>query len=341
MNLKELAASLKLSQTTVSRALNGYPEVREETRRRVLAAAKAANYQPNSRARRLATGRAMAVGHVVTLSDQGQMINPVFSDFMAGAGEVYAREGYDLVLSIVPAGEEERAYRQLASNGSVDGVMVQSPRPDDPRIALLQEIGMPFVVHGRTTARDSHSWLDIANTTAFRRATDLLLDLGHRRIALLNGEEKLDFARRRRNGYVAALEARGIAPDPALIAGAEMTEAYGYARARALLDGRSPPTAFLASSVLVAFGVGRAVGERGLALGREVSLVTHDDVLSYLSNDRDGPHFTATRSPIRAAGARCAEMLIGLICNPGTGPVQELWPVDLTVGRTTGPCPDT
>ncbi|MEO1155574.1 MAG: LacI family DNA-binding transcriptional regulator, partial [Pseudomonadota bacterium] len=107
MNLKELAASLNLSQTTVSRALNGYPEVRAETRARVEAAAKAANYQPNSRARRLATGRAMTIGHVIPLSDQHQMVNPIFSDFLAGAGETYAREGYDLLLSIVPAGEVE------------------------------------------------------------------------------------------------------------------------------------------------------------------------------------------------------------------------------------------
>ena len=101
MNLKELASSLGLSQTTVSRALNGYPEVNPETRARVEAAARAANYQPNSRARRLATGRAMTIGHVITHTGETEMVNPIFADFLAGAGEVYAREGYDLLLSIV------------------------------------------------------------------------------------------------------------------------------------------------------------------------------------------------------------------------------------------------
>ena len=88
MNLKELAASLGLSQTTVSRALNGYPEVGEATRNRVLAAAKAADYAPNARARRLATGRTMTIGHVIPLSGKHELVNPIFADFIVGAGEV-------------------------------------------------------------------------------------------------------------------------------------------------------------------------------------------------------------------------------------------------------------
>lgn len=337
MNLKELAESLGLSQTTVSRALNGYPEVREETRARVLAAAKAANYQPNSRARRLATGRAMTIGHVISLSGKTEMVNPIFADFLAGAGEVYAREGYDLLLSIVAAGDEARAYRQMATNGSVDGLMVQSPRVEDPRIRLLQDLGLPFLVHGRTQESDIHSWLDIANAAAFRNATNFLLDLGHRKIALVNGQPTLDFAARRRRGYLDALQARQVPVNPDYQTGDEMTEAYGYRAASAMLDMADPPTAFLVSSVISAIGIRRAAGERGLRLGRDLSLITHDDVLSYMINDADGPNFTATRSSIRAAGQRCAEILIELIRNPGQPPVQELWETELTVGRSTGP----
>jgi LacI family transcriptional regulator len=339
MNLRELAESLGLSQTTVSRALNGYPEVREETRARVLAAANAANYAPNSRARRLATGRAMTIGHVIPLAGRTEMMNPIFSDFLAGAGEVYVREGYDMLLSVVGPGGAEDAYRQMVSNGSVDGVMLQGPQIDDPRVPLLQELGVPFLVHGRTATAEDYSWLDVANTSAFRRATDFLLDFGHRRVALINGQESFDFAARRRAGYEEALEARGIARDPAIMASDVMTEAYGYAAASDMLDGNDPPTAFVVSSVIPAIGVRRAAGERGLRLGRDLALICHDDVLSYLSNDGDGPAFTATRSSIRAAGARCAEILIDLIRNPGQPPVQELWDVELTVGRSTCPAP--
>jgi LacI family transcriptional regulator len=343
MNLKELAASLNLSPTTVSRALNGYPEVGAETRKRVIAAAKAANYAPNSRARRLATGRSMTIGHVIPLAAKTEMVNPIFADFLTGAGEIYAQNGYDMLLSVVTDGRTEEAYRQMVLRGTVDAVLVQGPQVADPRIALLQDLKLPFLVHGRTADPTGYSWLDIANRRAFRRATDLLLDLGHRRIALLNGQAGFDFARRRQAGYEDALDARGIAPDPALIHAGVMTETYGYGRAAALLDGPAPPSAFLVSSIVTAIGVRRAAGERGLRLGRDLSVVCHDDVLSYLSNESaaaNGPGFTATRSSIRAAGRRCAEILLQRIDNPDAPPVQELWEADLTLGQTTGPCPE-
>lgn len=281
----------------------------------------------------------MTIGHVIPLSDQHQMVNPIFSDFLAGAGETYADQGYDLLLSIVPSGEVEAAYHKLASNGSVDGLMIQGPRTEDNRIEMLQSIGLPFIVHGRSADPESYSWLDVENRAAFDMATDLLLDLGHRRIALLNATEDFDFANRRRQGFARALAARGLAPDPTLIFGSEMTEDFGYSRGAALLGAEDPPTAFLTSSILIAYGLRRAVTEAGLQLGRDVSVVTHDDGLSYLKNDGGRPAFTATRSSIHKAGRRCAEILIELINDPGSGPIQELWPVELTLGQSTGPAP--
>lgn len=343
MNLKQLAESLGLSQTTVSRALNGYPEVREATRARVLAAARAANYAPNSRARRLATGRAMTVGHVIPLSGREELVNPIFADFLAGAGDVYARHGYDMLLSMVPSGETEKTYRQMAANGSVDGVMVQAPRLEDERIALLDELGLPYLVHGRTRDHSGYSWLDIANARAFRHATDFLLDLGHRRIALLNGPEALDFADRRRRGYVEALEARGLGADPAVMRADLMTEGFGYAAAAELLASDDPPTAFLTSAIMPAIGVRRAAAERGLWLGRDISVICHDDGLSYVGNDAAGnvrgAPFTALRSSIRDAGRRCAEILVERIRDPSQPHHQELWEATLTLGQSTGPGP--
>lgn len=343
MNLKELSESLGLSQTTVSRALNGYPEVREATRLRVRAAADAANYAPNTGARRLATGRSMAIGHVMPISGRAELVNPIFADFIAGAGEVYAREGYDLLLSMVPVENTEAAYRQMAANASVDAVMVQGPTLDDSRVGLLKDLGLPFLVHGRTSNPDTHSWLDVANVRAFRRATNLLLDLGHRKICLLNGQETMDFALRRRRGFEEAMSARSVPTNPAWMHSEAMTEQYGYRTACELLDSSDAPTAFVVSSIIPAIGVRRAAGERGLRTGRDISIICHDDALSYLDNDGlnapEGPAFTATRSSIRAAGQRCAEILLNLIEDPDQPPIQELWETDLTLGRSTGPAP--
>lgn len=340
MNLKELAQNLGLSQTTVSRALNGYPEVSEATRLRVQKAAAQHNYRPNTRAKSLATGRAMTIGHVIPVSTQHEMVNPVFGDFIAGAGETYLQNGYDMMLSLVDDNDQERAYRELKAKGAVDGIIVHGPRTGDPRISLLNQIGMPFVVHGRASdVNEPYCWLDVNNFRAFRRATEFLLDLGHRRIALVNGLEALDFAHRRRSGYLAALEDRGVAADPALMRSDEMTEVYGFASARDMLALPQAPTAFLVSSMITSIGVRRAVHDAGLELGRDVSIVTHDDDLSYLKNGRDVPIFTATRSSVREAGRTCAEMLLDRIGAPHAPALTTLLEADLMLGQSTGPAP--
>lgn len=337
MNLRQLAGELGLSQTTVSRALNGYPEVAEATRNRVLDAARRLNYRPNTRAKALATGRAMAIGHVIPKASHTEMVNPVFADFIAGASDVYTRNGYDIILSVIADADENNVYLDLASRLAVDGVIVQSPTENDPRIALLTQIGLPFVVHGRASGLDdAYSYVDVNNKRAFQRATQFLIDLGHRRIALVNGRETLGFALRRRTGFLAGLKAQGLEADPSLMLSDEMTEGYGYAAMQHLLAQPEPPTAALAASAIIAFGMRRAADDAGLRLGRDFSLITYDDVHSYFLNSGEVPIFSALRSSVRVAGSLAAEMLIDLIQTKGP-PRHHLMEAELIIGRSTGP----
>jgi LacI family transcriptional regulator len=324
----------------VSRALNGYPEVNEATRLRVMSAAKEHNYHPNTRAIRLATGRAMAVGHVIALTNQHELVNPVFADFVAGAGETYSRNDYDMLLSVVADEDETQTYRNLKVKGSVDGVIVHGPRENDPRIGLLRDIDLPFVVHGRATGTtEPYSWVDVNNRRAFLRATEYVLDHGHRRVGLVNGLELMDFAIRRRRGYLDALATRGIALDPALMSSDEMTEVAGFRAALQMLALPVPPTAFVVASMISAMGVRRAIEGAGLKLGRDVSIIIFDDDLSYLQNGGDQPIFTAMRSSVRHAGRLVAEMLLDRIANPGAEPAQQLLEAELVEGQSTGPGP--
>ncbi len=340
MKLKELSDILGLSQTTVSRALNGYPEVSEATRERVVSAAQKFNYSPNTMAKRLATGRAMMIGHVIPASAQHEMINPIFGDFVAGASAGLAVHGYDMMISRVADEDQENAYRRLIMRGAIDGLIVQGPKMDDPRIAMLNAMEIPYIVHGRATGvTDPYSWVDVNNKRSFRRATDFLLDLGHRRIALINGLEEMDFANRRKEGYCEALQERGVTPDPALMHSQEMTESYGYRTATALLQGENPPTAILASAMIPAIGIRRAIAHQGLVMGRDVSVITHDDNLSYLQNGDEVPIFTATRSSVRLAGEIAADILIENITEPDREPITRLLEADLVVGGSTGPAP--
>ncbi|MCT4610744.1 MAG: substrate-binding domain-containing protein [Pelagimonas sp.] len=340
MNLKQLSHHLNLSQTTVSRALNGYPEVSEATRKRVMEAAKTLNYSPNSRAKSLATGRNHAIGHVIPVSDQHEMVNPIFGDFTAGAGETYAKAGYEIMISMVDDTRQEETYRALRSRGTVDGFILHGPRMADPRIGLLTQIGMPFVVHGRASHIETpYSWLDTNNGRAFERATQFLLDLGHRRIGLINGHEFMDFAFRRREAYVTTLKTQDIPADPTLMQSGEMTEPYGYRAAQEMMALPQPPTAFLVSSMISAIGVRRAIHDAGLQMGRDVSVITHDDDLSYLKNGDDVPIFTATRSSVHRAGNLAAEMLLQLIKSPPQSPLTRMIEAELIIGQSTGPAP--
>ncbi|MCB1908830.1 MAG: substrate-binding domain-containing protein [Rhodocyclaceae bacterium] len=337
--MRQLAEQLGLSQTTVSRALNGFPEVSETTRVRVVEAARRLDYRPSASAASLATGRTSVIGNVVTLDD-GVVIDPHLSEFQAGVGEGCARYGYDLLTRVSTRDGEAAAYRDLASRGKVDGMVLHGPLVDEPRIEMLRALGLPFVVHGRGGGDSHHyTWLDVDNQSAFGRATEFLLGLGHRRIALLNGLEVFHFAACRLRGYRAALGAAGIEVDPQLIFSDQLLEPYGYRRMRDMLMLSNAPTAILCASVLTALGVARGLHEAGLQPGRDVSVVAFDDDLSFLhpSSRCEVPYFTCMRSSIRAAGRRVAQLLIEAIMRPDAPPPSELWESEMVVGRSTGP----
>ena len=212
MNLKQLAELLGLSQTTISRAINGYPEVSEKTRQRVLKAAKETGYRPNRAAQRLATGKAGSIGLVMPI-EPNDSSDLHFAEFQRGLAEEALRHDFHLVIMPASPRDEEQAIRALVASGSVDGYYLAYMRANDPRIAMAKTLPVPFIVHGRSYGMaDDYPFLDVDNEGAFCDAARLLLELGHRRFALLNGPEEFDFAIRRKVGTMAALAPRSHAP---------------------------------------------------------------------------------------------------------------------------------
>jgi LacI family transcriptional regulator len=338
MRLKELASELGLSQTTVSRALNGYPEVSETTRRRVNEAAGRLGYRPNANAIRLATGRVGAIGVALPL-ERSLHFGPHTAEFLSGIGERLAQDEIDIVVSPIDADDELPVHRRLAASKRVDAVVLSAPTPDDARIKLLSDLGMPFILHGRADVDTPHAWLDIDNEGAFRRATSHLLDLGHRRIGMINGPAEQTFAIHREKGFREALLARGITPDPRLIAAGRFTDEIGFRHAQAFLEQTPRPTAILAGSMMTALGVFRAIRTAGLILGHDVSMITHDDVFPYLNADNMVPSMSTTRSSIRAAGFRIGELMQQLLAGKPLDTIHELWPVELVLRESSGPPP--
>lgn len=334
MNLKELAAELKLSQTTVSRALNGYPEVSEKTREIVLAAAQRFGYRPSPAARRLATGRAHALG-VVFNTEKNVLMDPLFVEYLAGVAEVSAKQGFDILISPSSPRDEITTYGRLARDGTVDVVLLSAPFVNDQRIALLSDLKFPFIVHGRPPVPAGISYLDIDNFGAFQQATSFLIQLGHRRVMLINGESHFTFVADRSRGAAAAYAAAGLPPDTLDEHFMPMTAENAYRCARQALEADAPPTAVLCGSILVALGVLRAAAELGLEVPRDLSIVAHDDEMPAFPPDQLHPQLTTTRSSIRAAGTRVAEMALARLAGQKPGSVQEVWPVQLIVRGST------
>ena len=342
MNLKQLSQLLELSQTTISRALNGYPEVSEQTRLKVVEAARKHGYNPNSNARKLATGRAGSIGYVLPVGKNVDL-DPHFVEFLSGLGEHALSREVDLSLTPAPYERETEAYRRIATSRSVDGVYLSSMRNDEQRIGLVRGLGLPFLAHGRALApAEGYACVDIDNEGAFYAATQLLLQLGHRRLAYINGDIDFTFAVHRLNGVTRALRDFGLPAESLQHHSAAMNEENGYRLAMTLFRDTDPltrPTAVLSASMFSTLGIVRALNQLGLRMPDDVSIITHDDVFPFLKPESFSVPLTTTRSSIRAAGARICERLVDIITGVETEPVQEIWPVDLIVRGSTGPAP--
>lgn len=339
MNLKQLSQILGLSQTTISRAINGYPEVNEETRRRILKVAEETGYRPNAAARRLATGKIGSIGLVMPTAPTHQS-DVHFGEFLSGLAEVALQQDLHFVVVPTEPAREDEALRWLAASGSVDGLYLAYMRVNDPRIEMMQSLNLPFMVHGRSTGIDvDYPWMDVDNEQAFDDAASLLLQLGHRRLGLLNGPEGFDFTCRRKRGVEVALARYGLTLPESRVRHTVMNDENGFNGMEDFLSGPEHPTAVLCASTALALGAIRSLNQRGLKPGRDVSLIAHDDVLPLLKPENFSVPLTTTRSSLRAAGIRVAERLIERIRGIETTNRHELWKADLVVRASTGPAP--
>ncbi|PSJ47532.1 LacI family transcriptional regulator [Zobellella endophytica] len=340
VTLKDLAEHLGLSQATVSRALNGYPEVNEKTRRRVLEASRQLNYLPNLGARKLATGKSGMVGIVLKSSDE--LVNaPEYVQMIAEISRHLGDAGYDLLINSARQGNALDSFKRFVAGRAVDGLILNSPELEDERVAFLQEQGFPFVMHGRSASRVDYPYYDIDNYDAMTQATELLLALGHQRIALLNGPAHLAFATERARAFHDRLQQQDLTVPVGWMTHQETSDEAGYQQARSWLEAPSQPmpSAIICASATQALGVYRAAGELDIAIGRELSVIAHDDVVSFLRTDHFDPPLTVTRSPFMDACRPLAEMMVALLDGADPQPLQTVASVELIVRRSCGPCP--
>ena len=335
MNLKRLADLLGMSKTTVSRALNGYPEVNVRTRERVVAAAREAGYEANPLARGLAVGRTNVFGIIYPLlpADLG---DAMFLHTVGGMTEALEARKMNFIIGPVSPGNELSAYEQIVRGRRVDGLVVSRTLVRDERIAYLSKAGFPFVAHGRTVLDVPYAWFDYDNEAGIRLATGCLLAHGHQRIALLSAPLDMNFACQRRDAFVAALADAGLAADPRYLIADTIDRRSGYQAMQQLLACSPRPTAVIVDNHLSGVGAVRALLDAGVEIGKDMSVIVWGSLADTLS----GANVTAIDQPDPAgAGAQMITMLLALAAGTPPSELQVLWQPALLPGATVGRCP--
>jgi len=279
--LKELAAELSLSVTTVSRALGGHSDVAEITRERVRQVADRLGYVPNTAGKALVTGKSGFVALPLPLWADGRPLDPFLGEFVGGLGEGLVDRGRDLILATVPRKRTEMdVIRHIVESGRADGLVLMRITEEDERMHFLAERGFPFVAHGRVL--DTHrrySWVDTDGARAFCEAFELLHGLGHRAFGLVSITDPTTFRLVRESGLEDAIGARGDADVTLVITHVERFDVDDRTRAiRAMLDDDARPSAVLALTDELALAVLDVAASLGLAVPGDLSVVGFDDL---------------------------------------------------------------
>ncbi|RAY13648.1 LacI family transcriptional regulator [Actinomadura craniellae] len=322
--IRNVAERAGVSKSLVSLVMRGSPHVSERRRQAVLKAARELGYRPNAVARSLVEGRTRLIGAIVA-----DLHNPFFAEFLDGLQESLHGEGLRMLVGSGrwdPLFEAEAVEAFLEMR--VDGLVLLSVVPDSLNEAAAS---VPVVVVGERDVGGVDIVVDDDELGA-SLAVDHLVELGHRRIAHIEGARSTT-ARYRRAGYEAAMARHGLA-DQVIVEPGDFTEEGGYRAARALLTREPRPTAIFAPNDLVATGALSAADELGLKVPGDVSIVGYDN--THLAAIRH-ISLTSVDQPRRDMGRAAAEMLCARIDVPGKEPRQTLVMPHLVVRSTTGP----
>lgn len=314
--LSEIATRAGVSVSVVSRVLNGDPTVRarEETRQRVLQVAKELNYTANYAGRALRLARSKALALIAP-----NVSSPLFADLLAGATSAAEEADYTVLIGLsntITAGSD--TLRRLAGEGRVDGFVLQ--RSDDLSDQALENLvandARVVLVTSRTPGRRGSVILD--DVAGARLATEHLVSLGHKRIALIGGVPHSDIARRREQGYALALHGAGLRRRESLIRRLGYSPEAADSAMESIMAGDPRPTGVMVANVNGAIGALTALRRLGVAVPSEISVVAyHDEWIA----EHTWPALTTVKMPYDEVGRHAVRSLIDQL---GGKPAQDI-----------------
>ena len=331
INSRDVAAAARVSQSTVSRVINGSANVRPETRIRVEREMAALGYIPNAAARSLITRRTQMLGLVVS-----NITNGFYPEIIDAITSCALEQGYTVVVgSAGERPESQAAYLRLMAEQRVDGLILTSTLFGDARdLAALVRTGLPIVLANRVRADLPVDGVSLDNIGAGDVATRHLIEHGRRAIAYIGGQAETATDQGRRAGYERALREARLAPFPVPYAPGAFTRDHGHDATRRLLEARHRPDGIVAADDTIALGCLDALAEAGVDVPGEVSVVGFDDIPAASLR---AIWLTTVSTAAREMGTRAVELLLDRLRGTAEAPRREVLPAELVIRGTCGP----
>jgi DNA-binding LacI/PurR family transcriptional regulator len=328
--IRDVARLAGVGIATVSRVLNGSPSVSEETRARVLQAIEQLHFTPNPLARRLSTGRTLTIGVIVPY-----FTLPDFVKRLQGVQHALLESEYDLVLfNVESPGQRDKVFHDLNRQTRVDGLLILSLGVLDLHLEGFRQAGTPLVLIDSHHANAHRVYSD--HVAGGRLATQHLLELGHRKIALVSDdlENPYHFAAtlERYEGYRAALAESGLAFRLEYHASGSHGREAARELGRQLLQLPDPPTAVFAATDTQAIGVLEAARQLGVRVPGGLSVIGYNDI-----REAEYLNLTTIHQPLFESGVKGVELLLEAIESELAEPVALQLPLELVVRQTTAP----
>lgn len=321
--IRDVAVKAGVHPSTVSRVFSGNAKISEETQTRVLEAARKLGFHPNAIARSLSVKRTYTIAIVIPHIYSGYFDDEFFPQVVQGLLNFAYPIGYRVLVGGSNSHSDEIVQTfDILGSRQADGIVVLSNRLDVDTVGAMREQDTPFVLLGRPPApyRDV-SWVDADNEYYTSEAINYLIRLGHKRIAYVGGDPEVAVTGERQRGYEAAMAQAKLSIDPRWIEYGYFGEEGGYyAVTRMSQLGNGAPTAYYAANDLMAFGILRALREKGISVPQQVSVIGTNDSGTCLHVT---PTLTTLRVPYAQMAAQAADILVQAI-EEESGHVQQM-----------------
>lgn len=332
VTIKDVAAAVGMSVTTVSKALNNYRDVNPETRSLISKVAREMGYRPNPIASSLVKKESKIIGYVMA-SIRDHSGTSIFLEWLSGLFSSIAITEYEVMLLPVDTQlQREKSFAQFVHDYHLAGVILQGLRTDDRYYLEVASSSVPTVLIDMDTDQEGLGSVMTDNVAASADAVSYLISRGRRRVAHVSGTAEAWITADRIKGYRLAHERAGLEFDPSLIVDGEFLEDPAFRVTESLLRSRPDIDAIFCASDVMSTGVIRAARARGLVVPDDVAVVSFDDVeWARLVT----PALTTIRQNFYEMGFEAARMLHLMISGRATG--RKLYiPHELVIRESAG-----